>query len=397
MAMRKLESLSGLDGRKVFLRLDLNVPIEKGRITDETRITAALPTIRYLLDRGCRIAVASHLGRPKGAPEPKYSLEPVGARLAELLDREVVFVADYDSEPSSQVADRLDKNQFILLENLRFHAGEEANDPDFSRALIEGYDFYVNDAFGTMHRAHASTVGAAELFKPENRSAGLLVAREIEAMGSLLHSPAHPYTVVVGGAKVSDKIAVMLSLMQHCNTLLVGGAMAYTFLKYRGVKVGKSRIEADRLDLVEAIYRSAEARRVSIKLPVDHVCAETFAADSPPVAIANQEIPEHLMGLDIGPRTLEEYKTVILGSKTVLWNGPMGVFEWAPFAEGTMGLAQAMTRCIGKVVVGGGDSVAAVNQAGVADKIWHISTGGGASLEFLEGKVLPGVRVLMSN
>ena len=397
MMLRQLADLENLDGRKVFLRLDLNVPLDGGQITDDTRIRAALPTLEYLLDKGCKVAVCSHLGRPKGQAKPEYSLEPVGLRLAELLDKEVVFINDYTEEPSSQVVDRLNKNQFILLENLRFHSGEESNDLDFARQLIEGYDFYVSDAFGAMHRAHASTVGAAEIFPPEKRAAGRLVCREVEALMSILKQPQHPYTVVVGGAKVSDKIAVILNLMDHCNTILVGGAMAYTFLKFNGVSVGKSMVEDDQMDLVKAIYRTAQARNVSIKLPIDHVAADSFSREAKPISVPYPDIQSDLMGLDIGPQTVQEYEKVIMSSKTVLWNGPMGVFEWEHYDQGTMNIAKAMTRTMGRVVVGGGDSVAAINKAGVGEQVWHISTGGGASLELLEGKLLPGVKVLLKS
>lgn len=396
MELRKLEDLD-LNNKKVFLRLDLNVPIKKGKIQDETRIKEALPTIKYILERTPRVTIASHLGRPKDGGTPDDSLEPVGVRLSELLNREVVLYPDYTQEPSNQLLTSLGKNQLMLLENLRFHAGEEANDPDFARCLIDGYDFYVNDAFGTCHRAHASVSRAAELLPPERRAAGFLIQKEILALGGIVTKPEAPFTVIMGGSKVSDKIAVILNLLNSCNHMLIGGAMAYTFLKYKGIDVGSSRVEADKLDLVATIMKNAEARRVQIHLPVDHVCAKEFVETTDPVNVSTPAIPEGLMGLDIGPKTREEFGRVIRSSKTVLWNGPMGVFEWDKFAAGTMSIAAAMAEVHGKTIVGGGDSVSAVQKSGFANKMTHNSTGGGASLEFLEGKVLPGIKVLQKD
>lgn len=391
MQVRHLKDLK-VDGKRIFLRLDLNVPLKNGNITDETRIREALPTINYLLERGTKVCISSHLGRPKGGPDRKYSLEPVAARLAEMLGREAVFVTDYISEELEPVLHNMTKNQFMVLENLRFHAGEEANDQDFARRLARGFDLYVNDAFGTMHRAHASVEAVAECFPPECRAAGLLVEKELAALGGILKGPAAPFTVVMGGAKVSDKMGVILSLLTKANHLLIGGAMAYTFLKFRGVAIGSSKSEDDKMDLIESIYKTAEARRVSIELPEDHVAAREFVETSP--AIATDVLSPGLLGLDIGPKTARRYSRIIEQSKTVFWNGPMGVFEWPPFASGTLAIAKAMANCPGETIVGGGDSVAAVNQAGVAASMTHISTGGGASLEFIEGRVLPGVRVL---
>lgn len=396
MEIRTLKDLDLVD-KKVFLRLDLNVPIKNGKITDETRIKEALPTIKYILERTHKIVIASHLGRPDGDVDLKYSLEPVGARLAELLDKEVVFVNDYAEEPFDQVLNQLNPNQFVLLENLRFNKGETKNDPDFCRLLAQGVDFYVNDAFGTAHRAHASTSGMAELLKPEKRAAGFLMEKEIKALGGILQRPVSPFTVVMGGAKVSDKIAVILSLLNHCNHLVIGGAMAYTFLKFKGVSVGASRVEADKMDLVEAIFRNADARKVEIHLPVDHGCAGEFKEDAERIDVPQQDIPEGLMGLDIGPKTIAQYEAVIKKSKTVFWNGPMGVFEWPNFAKGTMAVAKALAEVNGQTVVGGGDSVSAINQSGLAGKITHISTGGGASLELLEGRSLPGIKILLKD
>ena len=393
MSIRTLQDLE-FRGKKVFLRLDLNVPIKNGKITDETRIVEALPTIRYILERTNKVAIASHLGRPDGEIDLKYSLEPVGVRLAELLGREVVFVNDYAKEPYDQVLGQINPNQFVLLENLRFNKGETKNDPDFCRLLARGIDLYVNDAFGTAHRAHASTFGVAELLDPDKRAGGFLMQKEIEALGGILLHPAAPFTVVMGGAKVSDKIGVILSLLNKCNHLIIGGAMAYTFLKYKGFQVGNSRVEADRMDLVEAIFRNAEARRVQIHLPIDHGCAKEFKETDPRVEVSSETIPDGLMGLDIGPKTAKAYADVIMNSRTVFWNGPMGVFEWDAFAQGTKAIANALAACSAKTIIGGGDSVAAVNQAGVADRMTHISTGGGASLELLEGRTLPGIKIL---
>ena len=394
MQLRTLTDLD-LNGKKVFLRLDLNVPIKNGKITDDTRIREALPTIKHILTSTNKVAIASHLGRPDGEVDLKYSLEPVGQYLAQILGLECVFVSDYTKEPYDQVLGQIDPNQFVLLENLRFHPGETKNDPDYSRLLARGVDIYVNDAFGTAHRAHASTVGVAELLDPQRRAAGFLIEKEVRALEGLAAAPKTPFSVVMGGAKVTDKIAVILNLLNRCNHLLIGGAMAYTFLKFQGVSVGKSRVEVDKLDLVESIYRNAEARKVQIHLPLDHIAANEFNESAEAVRIDSAMIPDHLMGLDIGPKTIEHYARIIGESKTVLWNGPMGVFEWKAFSKGTLAIADAMasaTNC--RTVVGGWDSVAAVNLAGVADRMGHVSTGGGASLEFLEGRMLPGLKVL---
>lgn len=395
MQIRRLEELD-LRNKKVFLRLDLNVPMKNGVITDDTRIREAVPTIKYILEQTSKVAMCSHLGRPqKGAHSVDDSLEAVGVRLAELLGCEIVFCADYAQEPAIQVLDRLDAGQIMLLENLRYNDGEKKNDKDFARSLTEGFDVYVNDAFGTVHRAHASVSAAAEIFPPESRAAGLLIEREIMALEKMLSGTQAPFTVVMGGSKVSDKIAVILNLLNHCHNLLIGGAMAYTFLKYKGVDVGQSRVEEDKLTLVETIMRAADKRRVMIHLPVDHVCAAEFSETAEPVVVDGADIPAGLMGLDIGPKTIQNYEGVIRRSRTILWNGPMGVFEWPAFAKGSMAIANAMAANDGMTVIGGGDSVAAVNLAGVADKMTHISTGGGAALEFLEGKMLPGIKVLL--
>ncbi len=393
MRLRSLKDVE-LKGKKVFLRLDLNVPVKNGVIMDETRIKEALPTIRHVLEHTNKVAIASHLGRPDGVVDLDYSLEPVGARLAELLKREVVFVPDYSKEPYDQVLNQINPNQFVLLENLRFNPGETKNDHEFALHLSKGIDIYVNDAFGTSHRAHASTVGIPELLPPERRAAGFLIEKEIEALGSVLSHSEAPFTVIMGGSKVSDKIAVILNLLNHANHLVIGGAMAYTFLAFKGIKVGSSKVEASHMELVESIYRNAEARRVQIHLPIDHACAKEFKEGTEKIDVSTPAIPDGLMGLDIGPKTIRAYADVIERSRTVLWNGPMGVFEWPAFAEGSMEVARAMARCPGKTVIGGGDSVSAVNMAGVAEAMTHISTGGGAALEFLEGRTLPGIKLL---
>jgi phosphoglycerate kinase len=393
MQLRKLDDLE-LNGKKVFLRLDLNVPVKNGKIQDETRITEALPTIRYVLERTTKLTIASHLGRPKNGGSPADSLEPVGQRLSELLEREVVLYPDYTRESSAVLLGSLGKNQIMLLENLRFHSGEEANDNDFAHMLVDGYDYYINDAFGTCHRAHASVCAAAELLPAERRAAGYLIQKEIAALGDILTKPQAPFTVIMGGSKVSDKISVILNLLNTCNHLLIGGAMAYTFLKYKGVDVGSSRVEEDKLELVEKIMRNAEARKVQIHLPVDHICAAEFNESADPVTV-DGGIKSGLMGLDIGPETQKNFSRIIKDSKTVLWNGPMGVFEWDKFSTGTMAIAKAMSEVQGQTIVGGGDSVSAVHKSGFANKMTHISTGGGASLEFLEGKMLPGIKVLL--
>lgn len=393
MQYRFIEELAFEKGQKVFLRLDLNVPLKNQVIQDDTRILSALPTLKYLLDRDLRVVVCSHLGRPNG-PEADLSLAPVGERLAELTGKEVVFLENYLDEPIDHVLGQIDSSQFVLLENLRFHPGEKSNDSDFCRKVGGCYDFYVNDAFGTVHRGHASVKGIAELFKPEHRAAGFLIEKEVSALESLRKNPKAPFVVIMGGAKVSDKIEIILSLLNQCTDLIIGGAMAYTLLKYKGVEVGKSRVESDKMNLVEMIFRNAAERQVKIHLPIDHRCSSEFSQNTPLELTPDEKIPPGLMGLDIGPKTEEAFARVITHANTVLWNGPMGVFEWDQYAQGSFAVAKAMAACDGTTVVGGGDSVAAVNKAGLADQMTHVSTGGGASLELLEGKTLPGLKVL---
>ena len=394
MNYQYVDELPIKEGDKVFLRLDLNVPLDGDRITDYTRIDAALPTLKHLLEKGAKVVACSHLGRPKGTADKKYSLMPVGAALSERLKKDVVFIENYMTEDLSNVLGQLSPQQFVLLENLRFHAGEKANDPDFCQTIGGGFDYVCNDAFGTVHRAHASVVGVAEMYPASQRAAGFLIKKEIEALSEVIHNAKAPFTVVMGGSKVSDKIEVILSMLNKCNHLIIGGAMAYTLLKFKGVNVGTSRIEEDKMDLVEMIFRNAEERKVKIHLPVDHRCAAEFSETAAPRVIDSQAIPADLMGLDIGPQSESNFTSIIQESKTVLWNGPMGVFEWDAFASGSLAIANALAACHGRTIVGGGDSVAALNKAGLSDEVSHVSTGGGASLELLEGKTLPGLKVL---
>jgi phosphoglycerate kinase len=392
----KYNTLDQLDvqNKTVLLRLDLNVPMQHGLISDDSRIQAVLPTITYLLERNCKLVIMSHLGRPKGVYDAKYSLQTVGIRLAELLGENIVFAADYGQEPVDQLLLQLGKDRIVLLENLRFHGEETCNDQDFARNLLKGIDVYVNDAFACLHRAHASVVAVPQLLPIEKRGIGFLVAKELASLGELKQNIKAPFTVVMGGAKVSDKIGIILHYLDRCNNLLIGGAMAYSFLAYRGVAVGASRVETEQTDLVETIFRNAAARKVTIHLPVDHICASEFSEQADAKVVTTQEIPKGLMGLDIGPTTIAQYRGVLRASATILWNGPMGVFEWEQFSQGTSAIAEEVALNRGFTLVGGGDSVAAVNKAGVADKISHISTGGGAFLEFLQGIPLPGLKAL---
>jgi phosphoglycerate kinase len=389
--MRTIKELT-LAGRRVFVRVDFNVPIEHGRITDDTRIRAALPTITYALDRGSTVILASHLGRPKGKPNPEFTLKPVADHLATLIHRPVAFAPDCIGPTAAEVINAHAKG-VILLENLRFHPEEEKNDPEFARALASLADVYVNDAFGSAHRAHASTEGIVHFVA--EAAAGFLMAAEVEYLGKALSAPDRPFVAILGGAKVSDKLEVIENLIDRVDALLVGGAMAYTFFKAQGLPVGRSLVEADLVDAARTLLERAKRTGVELELPIDHVVAPKLEATSSTatLAVGDPAIGDR-MGLDIGPKTVAHYADIIRRAKTVVWNGPMGVFEMAPFAAGTMGVARAVAGVAGTTIVGGGDSVAAVTQAGVADRMTHISTGGGASLEFLGGHTLPGVAAL---
>jgi phosphoglycerate kinase len=378
-----------LRGKVTFIRVDFNVPIEDGKIGDDTRIRAALPTIQFAREAGARVVLASHLGRPKGR-DPDESLLPVGEHLSELLGVDVMFADDCVGDGVRKNIRDLREGDVLLLENLRFHAEEEKNDEDFARFLADGVEVYINDAFGAAHRAHASTAGMARFVR--EKAAGFLLKKELDALGGLLKDVKRPFVAVVGGAKVSDKLAVLDNLVKNADAVLIGGAMAYTFLKAKGVPVGKSRVETDKLGMAETILKAAAGRKVSFLLPDDHVVATSFDESAHPETVT--EIKADQMGLDIGPRTRARYREKLLEAKTIFWNGPMGVFEWASFAAGTQAVAQAVSDSRGVSVVGGGDSVAAINKMNLAARVTHISTGGGASLEFVEGKRLPGVAAL---
>ncbi len=392
MTIRTLDALGEVAGARVFLRADLNVPLRDGAITDDARIAATVPTARELLDRGARLVIASHLGRPKGQVVDGLRLAPVGRALAAHLERPVTALDEVT--PRS-----LPDDDVILLENLRFDPGEEANDIAFAGLLAEHADAYVDDAFGAVHRAHASVVALPELMLASGRSAvaGRLVAREVEVLGTLLHDPAQPFVAILGGAKVSDKLGVIASLAERVDALVIGGAMAFTLIAAEGGKVGASLVEEDKLDEVRDALAAARSRGVPVHLPVDVVAAPAIDADAPTEIVAADGVPEGLMGLDIGPATVAAFTEALAGAGSILWNGPMGVFELEPFAAGTRAVARACAESDGFTVVGGGDSLAAIRREGLADAFDHLSTGGGASLEYLEGRRLPGLAILEDN
>jgi phosphoglycerate kinase len=395
--MTKL-SIRDLDmsGKRVFIRVDFNVPLDGARVTDDTRIRETLPTLELAASRGARIVLASHLGRPKGKPDPKYSLRPVAERLTDLIGRRVDFAADCVGDEAEAKSKALVPGGVLLLENVRYHPEEEANDENFSRRLAALCDgLFVCDAFGSAHRAHASVVGITRFV--EKSAAGLLMERELAYLGKAISNPERPFVAVLGGAKVSDKIEVVENLMKIADAMLIGGGMAYTFLKAQGLPVGASLVEGDKVELARRLIGDARARGFRLMLPVDHVVAAAFKADAEHKITSVAQTPEGWMGLDIGPETVTAFAGEIASAKTIVWNGPMGVFEWPAFAQGTLDVARAVAKATASgatSIVGGGDSVAAVHQSGVADQISHISTGGGASLEFLGGAKLPGVEAL---
>ena len=377
--------------KRVLMRADFNVPMRDGEISDDKRIRAALPTIEYLREKGAKVILMSHFGRPKGKVVDEYRLDPIAARLGELLGVSVLKLNDCIGEEAEAAVNKMQPGDVILLENVRFYAEEEKNDPEFARKLAVLGDVYVNDAFGTAHRAHASTEGVAKYLPAVS---GFLMEKELEFLGGAVDNPKRPFVAILGGAKVKDKIAVIEALLNKVDTLIIGGGMAYTFLKAQGYEIGNSLLDEERLDFCREILAKAEEKGVKLLLPVDVVVAKEFAADAEHEVVPADEIPADWEGLDIGPKTIELFKDAVKDAATVVWNGPMGVFEFEAFARGTNAVAEALAESDAITVIGGGDSAAAVEQAGLADKMTHVSTGGGASLEFLEGKVLPGVAAL---
>ncbi len=391
--MKKTVKDVDVRSRRVLVRVDYNVPLDaQGNVSDDKRITASLPTINYLLEQGARIILCSHLGRPKGEVKKEFSLAPVAKRLKELLPNvNIYFASDCIGEEAERKAAALKDGEILLLENLRFHKEEEKNDPEFAKKLASLAEIYVSDAFGTVHRAHASTAGVAAYLPAV---AGFLIGKELSIMGGALENPERPFVAILGGAKVADKIGVITNLLNKCDTLLIGGGMAYTFFKAMGYEIGDSLLDAESIDLAKQLMETAKQKGVKLLLPVDTVVAKAFAADAEHMTVAANAIPAGWQGLDIGEKTRELFAAEIKNAKTVIWNGPMGVFEFPAFAKGTEAVAKACAECGGTTIIGGGDSASAVKKLGYADKMTHISTGGGASLEFLEGKVLPGVAAL---
>ena len=393
MAVKTVKDID-LKGKRVLVRADFNVPLKEGVITDDTRIKAALPTLQYILEQeGASLVLMSHLGRPKGEAKPEFSLAPIAQRLSELLDRPVEMAPDCVGTETTQMAEKLKPGEVLLLENVRYHAGETKNDAEFAKKLAKNGDIFVNDAFGTAHRAHASTEGVAHLLPS---AAGFLIDKEVRFFEHLLSNPEKPFVAVIGGAKVSSKIGVLETLLDKCTTLVIGGAMSYTFLKAQGHSIGKSMVENDYIDTAKSLLERAKHAGIQVLLPLDHMAGSAFDENTDPVYVDEIDLPDELIGLDIGMKTLEALKESISEANSLVWNGPMGVFEFENFAKGTLEVAEMVAACKGTTVVGGGDSVAAVNKFGFAEKIDHVSTGGGASLEFLEGKKLPGIAILSS-
>ena len=381
-------------GKKVLVRCDFNVPLKDGIITDENRLNVAMPTIKYLVDNGAKVILCSHLGKPKGEAKPELSLAPVAKRLSEMLGKEVIFAADENvvGENAKSAVEKMENGDVVLLENTRYRKEETKNEENFSKELASLAEIFVNDAFGTAHRAHCSTVGAGEFL--EERACGYLIQKELKFLGEAVANPVRPFTAILGGAKVSDKIAVIEQLLEKVDNIIIGGGMSYTFLKALGYEIGTSLVEEDRVEYAKEMMSKAEAKGVKFLLPIDNAVADKFA-DVEPVITEGANIPEGFMGLDIGPKTIELYVNTVNESKTIVWNGPMGVFEFENFNKGTLAVAKAMAALTdATTVIGGGDSAAAVNQLGFGDKMTHVSTGGGASLEFLEGKELPGIVAL---
>ena len=379
--------------KKVLVRCDFNVPLdgETGKITDNRRIRAALPTIQYLLDNNAKVILCSHLGRPKGEVNEKYSLKPVALELSKLLGREVKLAHDVIGEDAENLTSNMKEGEIVLLENVRFHKEEEKNEPEFAKKLASFAEIYVNDAFGTAHRAHASTEGVSHYLPAVS---GFLIEKELEFLGKALENPERPFVAILGGAKVSDKIGVIENLLEKVDTLIIGGGMAYTFLKAQGNNIGKSLCEEDKIDLAKTILEKAQEKGVKLILPIDNHVAIEYSNEAEDRFVASTEIPEEYMGLDIGPETIELFKSIVKDAKTVLWNGPLGVCEFKKYEVGTKAVAEMLSQSNAVTVIGGGDSAAAIEKLGLADKMTHISTGGGASLEFLEGKVLPGIACL---
>lgn len=395
MGIMNKKTIEDIDvkGKKVIVRVDFNVPLDENKnITDDKRIVGALPTIKYLIANGAKTILVSHLGRPKGGFEDKYSMKPTAVRLSELLGKEIILASDVIGDDAKSKAAALKEGEVLMLENVRFHKEEEKNDPAFAKELASMAEVYVNDAFGTAHRAHASTAGLADYLPAV---CGFLIKKEIEFMGKALANPERPFVAILGGAKVSDKIAVIENLLEKVDTLIIGGGMAYTFLKAKGYKIGTSICENDKIDLAKSLMEKAEKKGVNLLLPIGNIVAREFKNDTEYMYVPSDNIPDDFMGMDIGPITIEKFGNAIRKAKTIVWNGPMGVFEFPNFANGTSEVARALAESGALSIVGGGDSAAAVEQLGYADKITHISTGGGASLEFLEGKVLPGIDVLL--